>query len=50
LAEALELAQNAYRFANRNLSTLPGRAKFLHLGSPIVMGCNRHDLKYRFVR
>jgi hypothetical protein len=46
LAQTLKLAQNAHRFADRNVDTLPGRAKLLNLGSPIVMRGDGHDLKY----
>ena len=46
LAQTLKLAHNAHRFANRNLDALLGRAKLLHLRSPIVMCGDRHDLKY----
>jgi len=49
LAQTLKLAQNAHRFADRNVDTLPGRAKLLHLGSPIVMRGDGHDLKHGFV-
>ncbi len=49
LAKALQLTQDAHRFANRNRSTLLGGAKILHLGPPTVMCSNGHDLKNQFV-
>ena len=49
LAQALKFAQNAHRFANRYFGALLGGAKFLHLGSPIVMRSDGHDLKSLFV-
>lgn len=49
LAQTLKFAQYAHGFANRNVDTLLGRSKLLHLRSPIVMCRDGHDLKYRFV-
>ena len=49
LAQALKLTQDAHRFPDRYFSTLLGRAKFFHSGSPIVVRCDRHDLKDQLV-
>ena len=49
LAQTLKFAQNAHRFANRNLGALLGGAKFPHLRSPIVMRSDGHDLKSQLV-
>src|SRR6266446_1398898 len=45
LAVALQLANNAYRFPNRDLNTLLRWAKLIHSGSPIVVSSDRDDLK-----
>jgi len=49
LAQTLKLAKHAHRFADRNFDAFPGRAILLHLGSPIIMRGDRHDLKCGFI-
>jgi len=50
LAQFLEVAQDPYRFSNRDLYTVFCWAKFFHLRSPVVVGRDMDNLNLQHVR
>ena len=50
LAQVLEFAKDSYGLANRDFNALLRRTKLLHLGFPVVVSRDRHDLKYEIFR